>query len=82
MIAILRSLSSFMGRIFTGPNITFFTVIGMCIMILGGIVCACAVQIKEKLTGKPQDEQSALPVKLAGLVVVIIGLVITIYLKG
>ena len=74
MVAIL-------SRIFTGPNITFFTVLGMCIMVLGGIVCFCAVPIKTKITGKPADEQGAIPLKLAGLAITIIGLIITVYLK-
>lgn len=75
MIAIL-------SRIFTGPNITVFTVLGMCIMVLGGLVCINAVKIKSKLTAGPQDENSAIGVKLLGLAIVIVGLIVTIYLKG
>ncbi len=75
MIAIL-------SRIFTEPNLTVFTVLGMFIMVLGGLVCIYAVKIKSKLTGREQDENSSLGVKLLGLAIVIAGLIITVYLKG
>lgn len=75
MVAIL-------SRIFTGPNITPYTVFGLIIMILGAGVCVFAAKIKGRLSGAPQDEQSAIPLKLAGLGIVVIGLIITIYLKG
>ncbi len=51
-------------------------------MILGAIVCIFAPKIKAKATGAPQDEMSSMPLKLAGLAIVIIGFVITVYLKG
>ncbi len=82
MVAIKGSFTSFLGRIFKGPNITFFTMLGMCVMILGAIVCIFAPKINEKLTHRPQDEMSSVPVKLAGLAIVTVGLIITIYLKG
>ena len=75
MVAIL-------SRIFTGPNITFFTILGMCIMVLGGIVCFCAEPIKRKITGRPAEEKEIIPIKLAGLVIAIIGLIVTVYMKG
>ena len=70
-----------MSRIFTGPNITFYSILGMCIMVLGGIVCFLGPGIKSKITGKPAEERDILPLKLAGLVIVIIGLIVTVYIK-
>ena len=75
MVAIL-------SRIFTGPNITFFSVLGMCIMVLGGIVCFLGPGIKSKITGRPAEESEIIPLKLVGLVIAIIGLIITVYMKG
>ena len=74
MVAIL-------SRIFTGPNITFFSILGMCIMVLGGIVCFLGPIIKNKITGRPAEEREMLLLKLAGLVIVIIGLIVTVYVK-
>ncbi len=75
MVAIL-------SRIFTGPNINVFSVLGMCVMVLGGIVCFGAKPIKSKITGRPADDDGALPLKLAGLAIAIAGLIITVYLRG
>lgn len=69
-----------MSRIFTGPNITLATILGLFIMVLGGIVCVFAGKIKAKLTGRPADGQSEIPLKLGGLAIVIIGLLITVYM--
>lgn len=74
MIAIL-------SRIFTGPNINFFSILGMCVMVLGGIVCFGAKPIKTKITGRPANDESAIPLKLAGLAIAILGLIITVYLS-
>ena len=75
MVAIL-------SRIFTGPNITFFSILGMCIMVLGGIVCFLGPRIKSKKIGRAAEENEVIPIKLAGLAIAIIGLIVTVYLKG
>lgn len=74
MVAIL-------SRIFTGPNINFFSILGLCIMVLGGIVCFGAGPIISKIKGGPANDESVLPVKLAGLVIVAVGFIVTIYLS-
>ena len=73
-----------MGRIFTftGPQITLSAVLGLCVMVLGAIVCFFAVPIKNRLSGRENTEEQALPIKLAGLALAAAGLIIVIYLKG
>ena len=54
----------------------------MCIMVLGGIVCFLGPRIKSKMMGKTAEENEVIPIKLAGLAVAIIGLIVTIYVRG
>lgn len=74
MVAIL-------SRIFTGPNVSFFSILGMCVMVLGGIVCFGSKSIMKKIKGRPAMEEEVLPLKLAGLAVAIVGLIITVYIS-
>lgn len=70
-----------LSRIFTGPNITFYTVLGICIMVLGGLVCGYSVPIKNKLTGRKNTDEETLAIKLAGLGIVAAGLIVTVYVS-
>ena len=76
-----KRMIAILSRIFTGPNINLFSVLGMCVMVLGGIVCFGARKIKTKISGRPADDGEILPLKLAGLAVAVVGLLITVYIS-
>ena len=73
-----------MNRIldFSGPQLRFGTMLGLAVMVLGVIVCLCAPRIKARLTGRAEQGDEAIPVKLIGLAIAALGLILTIYLKG
>ncbi|MCH5187689.1 MAG: hypothetical protein J1F63_04745 [Oscillospiraceae bacterium] len=77
MVAILSRIFTF-----TGPQISVSTVLGLCIMVLGAIVCFGARPIMNKLTGRENTEEEFLPAKIVGLIMAAAGLIIVIYLKG
>lgn len=61
---------------YTGPQLNAYTLLGLGIMILGGLVCMLSAKICKN------RKISELWIKLIGLAVAVIGLIIMIYLKG
>ena len=78
---ILKGVVAILSRIFTGPNVNFFSILGLCVMVLGGTVCFGAAPLRSKLTGRPADERGVLTFKLAGLLLALIGFIITVYVS-
>lgn len=76
MVAILSRIFEY-----TGPQLNFFSLLGLGIMILGGLVCIFSAPITQKLLKKETDGEQELPTKTAGLVIVVLGLIITMFVK-
>lgn len=61
-----------LSRVFIVPNITILNVLGLCIVVLGGIVCFCAPVISKRLTG---GDGLGLRLKLIGLILAAAGFI-------
>ncbi len=73
MVAIL-------SRIFdpSGPLLTPFTVLGLIIMVLGGLVCIFSRPIMNKITGRENSPEDTLPVKYTALALAAAGFIILV----
>lgn len=68
--------------VFTGPQISIFSVLGLIMMVLGAIVCFKAAWVKKIFTGREGSDEEAVPVKLIGLALACAGFITVIFLKG
>ncbi len=72
-----KGMVAILSRIFTVPDVTPFTAVGLFIVVLGGLVCFFAVPVKNKITGREHNPEQALPIKLVGLALAVAGFIIT-----